>query len=168
MAQMSEEKAAGKYGRKTRRSGGDPRDPGDVKFPHALVEDKVRSKDHYYLTKKVWEKLRKESKQTYKMSVFRVTVGDEFPIAVLRSMDWMELRRYLPEGTYQDRPGIRLSKRPDRSLKIDQELARWLDDTYPRPVILEWREEMVAVCWSEFSRVNNIYIEENDTEEERE
>lgn len=119
-----------------------------------MVEDKVRSAAVFYLTEALWRKLLREARTVYKMPVYRVTVGDAAPVAVIQRNDWLELGGEEPKGACLSIP----NKSSGWSCKISTDLV---DDLYDGPLHTQWLGwELIIVLWDEFEKHNDDYMEE--------
>lgn len=77
-SQRSETKAAKLFGGRTQLASGALRHAkGDVKTPDFLIEDKVTDKKSYSVTRKVWDKIRKEACAVSRTPLLRVTIAGE-------------------------------------------------------------------------------------------
>lgn len=166
----SEKIAAGKLGRTTRRSGATTTDPGDVSFPCSLIEDKYRSSFSFNIGPKLWDTHARKAKQKgERIPVFRVTLEDKMPVAVLLLDDWGELGGWSTDPI--ERQETRLVESNTYGFTVSKVLTEQLNPNrfLRKPVKVVWvttkDKQFIVVDYNYFLEVQRSYIEENYGEE---
>lgn len=152
----SEKTAAGQYGRLSPRSGADARRPGDVEWPHLLLEDKITKSERYYVTSKIWNKISKEASLRGRIPCVRVTVDYWPPVVVMRPDEFKELLLHSPEVFYPEE-GLEYSR--GSSIPITSNVLEKLVRGYPCTEVETPNGLWVICLWSSFEQINNRYAE---------
>ena len=162
----SEKTAAGTSGRTTRRSGATATDPGDVSFPCSLVEDKYRSSFSFNIGPKLWDNHARKAKQKgERIPVFRVTLEDNVPVAVLLLEDWEELGGWSTDPIW--RQETRGWESNTRGFTISRVITEQLnpDRFLSKPIKVVWvatkDKQFIVVSYDYFLEVQRSYIEKN-------
>jgi len=142
----SEKRGAESLGGKiTPNSGAKPGWFADFYTEDLLIEDKYRT-GQFYLTSKDWGKLcRGAETKGSKIPVFRITVEDCDPVAILDPSDWEELGGTAPKTII---PWIGKT-----SIRVDAQLVQRLHEIGTQVTLDTPLGYLILTEWSEFARV---------------
>jgi hypothetical protein len=120
---------------------------GDVQCDDLLVEDKYRT-GHFYLTKDDWKKLEDGARvKGGKIPVFRITVEQCEPVAILNPDDWEEIGGVpplcrVPHKLRKGRKSFRVYSGLVRIL--EHEASLWLDTPMGILLLTTWDRFVAA------------------------